>query len=200
MKRSRLLLALGAWFAVALILTLVAPPPAVSSPVRFAIILGPVVALTALYFGTRSLQEALAAVPLRALVAAHLVRALVGMGFLVLGQRGELPVEFATPAGYGDLAAGLGALALLVVPNWQGRAFSLALGAWCLFGIADFVNVQRVVMALQAQGRQAEFAVMNGPPLALVPYFGVPFLWFTHIVVLARGARELGPAPHTRTA
>jgi hypothetical protein len=191
MKRSWLLLALGVWFAVALGLTLVAPPPAVGGPARFAIIVGPVIGLSALYFSSRSLRDALTELPLRAFVAVHIVRALVGAGFLVLGQRGDLPTEFANPAGYGDLAAGLGALGLLAVPNWRGRGMALALGAWCLFGMADFVNVQRVVMALQEQGRQAEFAAMNGP-LALVPYFGVPLLWFCHIVVLARSARELG--------
>lgn len=200
MKRSRLLLALGAWFAVAFVLTLVAPPPAVSSPARSAIILGPVIALTALYFGNRSLRDALAELPLRVFVAVHVIRAVVGAGFLVLGQRGDLPTEFANPAGYGDLATGLGALGLLLVPNWRGRAMALALGAWCLFGIADFVNVQRVVMALQAQGRQADFAAMNGPPLAMVPYFGVPLLWFCHIVVLARSARELGGIAQARAA
>jgi hypothetical protein len=192
MKRSWLLLALGVWFAVALVLTLVAPPPAIGGPARFAIIVGPVIALSVLYFSTRSLRDALTELPLRVFVAVHVIRAVVGAGFLVLGQRGDLPTEFANPAGYGDLAAGLGALGLLVVPNWRGRGMALALAAWCLFGIADFVNVQRVVVALQAQGRQAEFAAMNGPPLALVPYFGVPLLWFCHIVVLARSAREFG--------
>jgi hypothetical protein len=200
MKRSWLILALGSWFAVALVLTLVAPPPAVSTPVRFAIIVGPVIALAALYFGVRSLRDALAKLPLRVFVAVHLIRAVVGAGFLVLGQRGALPTEFAIPAGYGDLAAGLGALGLLAVPNWRGRGMALAVSAWCLLGIADFVNVQRVVMALQAQGRQAEFAAMNGPPLALVPYFGVPLLWFCHIVVLARSARELVGTPRARIA
>jgi hypothetical protein len=195
MKTTRLLLALGGWFAIALVLSLVAPPPAVSSPVRFAVILGPVIGLTALYFGVRSFRDALSLLPLRVFVAVHVVRAVVGAAFLVLGQRGGLPAEFAVPAGYGDLAAGLGAAALLFVPNWQRRGMALALGAWCLFGIADFVNVQRLVMALQAQGRQGEFAAMNGPPLALVPYFGVPLLWFFHVVVLARSARELAGMP-----
>jgi hypothetical protein len=198
MKRSGLLLALGVWFAVALVLTLVAPPPAASGPARFAIITGPVVVLTALYFGVRGLREALAELPLRLFVAVHVVRAAVGVAFLVLGQRGALPNEFALPAGYGDLAAGLAALGLLAVRNWRGRGMALALGAWCLFGIADFVNVQRVVMVLQAQGRQADFVAMNAPPLALVPYFGVPFLWFCHIVVLARSARELAGTVATK--
>jgi hypothetical protein len=195
MKKSWLLLALGGWFGVALVLSVVAPPPLVSSPVRFAIILGPVVALTALYFGARAFRDALSELPLRVFVGVHVVRAVVGARFLILGQSGGLPVEFAIPAGYGDLAAGLGALGLLVVPNWRRRGMALALGAWCLFGIADFVNVQRVVMALQAQGRQAAFGAMNGPPLALVPYFGVPLLWFFHVVVLSRSARELVGAP-----
>jgi hypothetical protein len=190
MKKSRLVLALGAWFAVALVLTLVAPPTAVSTPTRFAVIVGPVIILTLFYFGVRSLRDALAELPLRVFVAVHVIRALVGVGFLVLGRRGGLPVEFAIPAGYGDLAAGLGALGLLMVPNWRGRGMALALCAWCLFGIADFVNVQRVVMALQAQGRQADFTAMNGPPLALVPYFGVPLLWFCHIVILERSLKN----------
>jgi hypothetical protein len=191
MKTSRLLLALGVWFAIAIVLSLLAPPPAVGGPARFAIILGPVVVLTALYFGVRSFRDALSLLPLRVLVGAHVVRAVVGVTFLVIGRRGGLPVEFANPAGYGDLAAGLGAAILLFVPNWRRRGVALAVGAFCLFGIADFVNVQRVVIALQAQGRQAEFGAMAGPPLAVVPYFGVPLLWFLHIVVLARIPREL---------
>jgi hypothetical protein len=195
-----LILALVGWFAVALVLSLVAPPPAVSTPARGIIMVGPVIALTGLYFGVRSLRDTLAKLPLRAFVAVHVIRALVGAAFLVLGERGTLPIEFTTPAGYGDLAAGLAALGLLFVPNWRGRGMALALGAWCLFGMADFVNVQRVVMALQAQGRQADFVAMNGPPLALVPYFGVPVLWFCHIVVLARSARELVGAADARIA
>jgi hypothetical protein len=196
MKTSRLLLALGVWFTIAVVLSLLAPPPAVGGPARFAIILGPVVALSAFYFGVRSFRDALSLLPLRVLVGAHVVRAVVGVAFLVLGRRGGLPVEFANPAGYGDLAAGLGALALLFVPNWRRRGMALAVGAWSLFGIADFVNVQRVVIALQGQGRQAEFGAMDGPPLAVVPYFGVPLLWFLHIVVLARIPRELAGTRH----
>jgi hypothetical protein len=71
MKKSRLVLALGAWFAVALVLTLVAPPTAVSTPTRSAIILGPVIVLTLFYFGVRSLRDTLAELPLRVFVGVH---------------------------------------------------------------------------------------------------------------------------------
>jgi hypothetical protein len=190
-KTSRLLVTLSVWLAGALALTLVVPPPELDGTARALVVVGPVVALTALSVTSRSFRASLLALPLRSVVALHLIRAPVGVWFLVLGSRGLLPPEFARQAGIGDLLAGLAALALLLVPSWQGRGAALALIAWCLFGIADFVNVQRVVVELAEQGRRAEFVAMNGPPLALVPYFGVPLLWFSHLVVIGRSALQL---------
>lgn len=181
---------LAAWFAVALTLTFVAPPPVLGGLQRFAIIVGPVITLTMIYVASRSFRKALSELPLRPVVGLHVIRAAVGAWFLVLGSRGLLPQEFATQAGIGDIAAGLGALALLLVPNWQSRGMALALIGWCVLGIADFVNVQRVVVQLTEQGRRAEFIAMSGPPLALVPYFGVPLLWFSHVLVLARSVTQ----------
>jgi hypothetical protein len=194
-KISHLLAALSAWFAVAIVLTLVVPPPELGGAARFAIIVGPVAALTTLYAASRWFRASLSALPLRAFVALHLIRAPVGAWFLVLGGRGLLPPEFATQAGFGDILAGVGALAWLLVPNRGGRGSALALMVWSLFGIADFINVQRVVMELTELGRRAEFVAMRDPPLTLVPYFGVPLLWFGHVVVIARSASQLMHSP-----
>jgi hypothetical protein len=194
-KTPHLLVALFAWFTAALVLTLAAPPPELGGTARFAIIVGPVAALTTLYATSRWFRASLSGVPLRALVALHLIRAPVGAWFLVLGSRGLLPPEFASQAGYGDILAGVGALALLLVPNWEARGAALALIVWSLIGIADFINVQRVVVELTELGRRAEFVAMREPPLTLVPYFGVPLLWFGHVVVIARSVSQLIHSP-----
>jgi hypothetical protein len=59
------------------------------------------------------------AVELRWLVAFHLTR-FVGIYFLILGNRGNLPQGFAKPAGIGDIVIALGAVALLFALGRDG--------------------------------------------------------------------------------
>lgn len=200
MTVKNLLRASALWFIFAFGMTLFIPPPAASGAVRTVIVAGPLLALTLLYSASSGFRGLLNGLPLRAFVGIHLIRALVGGIFLVLGNRGGLPMDFALPAGVGDILAGMGALALLAAPRWQGQAIPVLLALWSLFGIADFLNVQRIVLAMAAQGRGGEFAAMQGPPLALVPYFGVPLLFFTHIHILVRclGAIRRGAALENR--
>jgi hypothetical protein len=64
----------------------------------------------------------------RWLVLLHLTRLFAGAYFLALCQRGQLPCAFARPAGWGDIAVGVLAVALvssLCTLNLRGR-FCLA--------------------------------------------------------------------------
>jgi len=80
----------------------------------------------------------LAGLELRRLVAPHLGR-FVGLWFLVLYGRGELPYAFAVPGGVGDVVVALGAAALLVVPSLIARRAAVL--AWNVVGALDIAFV-----------------------------------------------------------
>ena len=80
----------------------------------------------------------------RLLILPHLTR-LVGIEFLALFQRGRLPFGFATPAGYGDILAALGALIVAVacVPV-RSRLRRAVLLLWNAFGLLDLLVARSV--------------------------------------------------------
>ena len=128
-------------------------------------------------------REAVAQIPLQPLLIAHVWRAVPGIWFVWLGTQGRLPLEFAHRAGWGDIAAALGAAVLLV---WSpGPSFRPWLKAWNLFGLADlFVAVGTAGWLNFAQpGSMVE---ISGFPLALVPLFFVPVLAASHLVIFRR--------------
>jgi hypothetical protein len=126
----------------------------------------------------------------RVLILLHVTR-LVGIEFLALFQRGKLPFAFATPGGYGDILAALGALvvAALCVPvrsAWR----RLALLLWNSYGLLELLLVVGTALRFFLT-RPAEVAPLRELPLCLLPTFLVPILIVTHLVLFAR----FGPAP-----
>src|SRR5690349_21187173 len=61
------------------------------------------------FWKIRSFHDWIYALPLRALILYHVVR-FVGIYFLVLYRRGELPYTFAVPGGWGDISIAVSAL------------------------------------------------------------------------------------------
>jgi hypothetical protein len=125
------------------------------------------------------------AVDLRFILLLHVAR-LVGLWFLVLHRRGELPWAFAVPGGSGDTVAAITVvpIALLCVPA-NSAAKRGALLAWNAFGLVDLLMV--VATAAQfALWDIAQIAPLTRLPLALLPLFLVPLLIVTHLVVFAR--------------
>jgi hypothetical protein len=120
----------------------------------------------------------------RWILSAHLLRFL-GFYFLWLQARGRLPVEFAQRAGWGDVIAASGALALLFFP--EGPGFAVCLYLWNWLGVADLALAVGTAAWLSATrpGSVNELAML---PLTLVPLWLVPLLATSHFVLLARGA------------
>src|SRR3954451_23077044 len=90
------------WFLVAVTvgyLRLLEPAPRVVNQIVL-------VALTAglllAFWQIRAFHDWVSSLPLRALIWLHLVR-FVGIYFLILYRRGELPFAFAVPGGCGDI-------------------------------------------------------------------------------------------------
>lgn len=127
-------------------------------------------------------RAAIARCSSRALIAVHLFR-FVGAVFLWLQTQGRLPADFAQRAGWGDIAAAVGALVLLAWP--EGKGFRRAALAWTVFGVLDlFVAVgTAAVLNRTHPGSMAHILTF---PLLLVPGFAVPVLLAAHIALWRR--------------
>ena len=120
----------------------------------------------------------------RLLVAFHLTR-FVGIYFLVLYGRGELPYAFAVPAGWGDIATAVLACGLVATgrPTTEARRHMWI--AWNLFGFADIVMVVASA-ARSTLADPASMAPLLRLPLNLLLTFLVPVIIATHILLFVR--------------
>lgn len=176
-----LTLILGGWFAAALAAgaagvldRLPVPPPAVAGALTAS-------TLAILALSDRLRQAVLDRGPVP-LVGLHLVR-FVGIWFLVLYGRGELPRDFAQQAGWGDIAVATGAaLVLLFVLPARTRGRRRVLLAWNVAGLADILFVIGSAMRLPAAERGAVMPFFH-LPLSLLPTFIVPLIIVSHLLL-----------------
>ena len=122
--------------------------------------------------------------PWRALVGIHALR-LVGAVFLLLGARGLLAPAFASRAGWGDIVAAVGAIALVafsIAPERMRWLHNL----WNVFGLADLIVAVGTATMVAAQGQIPGMDPLLRLPLSFVPLFFVPILLTGHIVLLRR--------------
>lgn len=131
------------------------------------------------------LRAWLDALDVRVLVAFHILRAPIGLWFLVMYAEGRLPGELALRAGWGDIATGLLALAVLPLQLVRRRDRAL-LWAWNAFGLADIAMVVLTAQGILLFGDAAQLAGALGMPFLLLPWFVVPLVIATHLLVFAR--------------
>ena len=136
-------LALALWFSIFLVIGASGAVAKLQPPLPQVILAALVLLLLAAYAKSRSLRYWLKSIPIESLVALHLVR-FVGIYFLWLHVRGELPHDFAVPAGWGDIAVACFA-SLLLITRPAGRTPYLI---WNALGLADILFVV-VVLANQ---------------------------------------------------
>lgn len=173
-----------AWIAVALILGVTGTLAAVPTP-------GPQVLILALTVATiwatsrSALRSFVDAIPIRGLVAIHAGR-FVGAVFLAMSAQGTLSPLFATRAGWGDIAAAAGALAVLSIgaPTTKARK-RLYLG-WNVFAVLDLVVAVMTATFVALRGDSPGVAALFSAPLILVPTFYVPILFASHVLIFRR--------------
>ena len=124
----------------------------------------------------------LADLDLRRLIAVHLGR-FVGIYFLVLHGRGQLPYDFAVKGGWGDIAIATGAVALLVVPGLVAHRGVVL--AWNVLGLLDILFVVATASRLAAADPSSMRALLR-LPLSLLPTFLVPLVLATHVWIFWR--------------
>ena len=138
---------------------------------------------------TAALVLALATVPglrrwafrvdMRRLMAFHFVR-FVGIYFLYLYSRGELPYDFAVIGGIGDII--VAALAIVIIFCNSSKTLLLT---WNLLGLADIVGVA-VTAARSEMAVPGSMHQLDKFPLILLPTVIVPLIVVTHGLMLVR--------------
>lgn len=177
----RIWIALGVWLALVLALGASGALAAPRRPPPQALLFALVTALLLATWRSRGLREWLRSVPLDGLVAFHLTR-FVGIYFLVLHARGELPWAFAVPGGWGDIAVASGAVALLLLRGISRPAPEPIYLAWNVAGLIDILFVVATAVRL-VLAEPASMAALTRLPLSLLPTFVVPLILFTHLVI-----------------
>ena len=173
----------GLWFVAACAAGLTGRVAAMTPPLPQVMIGAMTLALILAGGFHPGLHAWLTQVNLRGFVAFHLTR-YVGIAFLILYQRGQLAGEFAVTAGWGDILAATGALAIVALLRDPMSKPSL-LALWNAIGLADILLV--VITATRiALSRPADIQALLVFPMSLVPTFVVPLLIASHVLVLWR--------------
>jgi hypothetical protein len=183
-----------AWAALAVVLArkgVFATTTDTTTPIIAFGIAVPVVAGVAL-LRVAAVRRAIDRIPLQWLVGVQLYRVLGGVFLIAYARGDQMPAEFALPAGIGDIAVGLTALAVayLVATRGTERARTAVL-AWCAFGIADLVvavgtGFLSSPSILQQLALDDPNMAITRYPFVLIPTFLVPVSILLHVYVIVR--------------
>jgi hypothetical protein len=161
--------------------------------IQYGILL-PILIGALLIWRSETTKRIIAAVPQQWLVSVQLYRAL-GVIFLILYAAGNLPGQFAWPAGVGDIVIGLSApfvgLAYARAPH---KAAGLVV-AWNVLGILDLVvAVGTAFMTAPSRFVTLDFQptsdLMTILPMVLIPVYLVPLSIVLHLASLTKLGRE----------
>jgi hypothetical protein len=133
----------------------------------------PIAAVAIGYRASPRFRNYLLRLDLRLVLAAQLWR-VVGIAFLFALAYDRLPAGFAVPAGVGDIATGIAALAVVVALG-NGSLTCRRLYAFTALGVGDF-------LVAFATGLSLEPPALTAWPLAIFPTILVPFFAVLHLV------------------
>ncbi len=183
----------------------IAPIPALP----LAALLPVLLALPALV-RSKNVAAALDAVPPSWLIGLQVYRVL-GAVFLVRWAAGQIPGEFALPAGTGDVLVGLLALPVAFYVHSRERGSHAAGYAWNVLGVLDLALA--LTMGALTSPSPIQMLAFDHPntgvgtyPLVMIPAFAVPLSLILHGLSLwqlhraGRGARASGQAPPSASA
>jgi hypothetical protein len=141
----------------------------------------PIAAVAIGYRAWPKFRNYLLTLDLRLLLAAQLWR-VIGIAFLFALSFGQLPAGFAVPAGIGDLATGIAALAVVLALG-NGSLTRGRLYAFTALGLADFLLANTTGLALEPPA-------LTAWPLAIFPTIMVPFFAVLHLVAVLQSRHD----------
>ena len=141
-------------------------------------------AILALFWAPGPFRRWALTVDVRALVLLHVTR-VVGIYFLVLYERGELPYPFAVPGGWGDIAVATSALVVALASRPDTPTGRRVIMGWNVFGLWDILFVVVTATRLGLADPQSMRALLR-LPLSLLPTFLVPIIIATHVIIFCR--------------
>ena len=175
------------WFVGAIALAASGQLAALAPPIPQAIFGGLTAAVILSGVAFPGFRVWVAGLNIRQIIFFHVTR-FVGIWFLILAARGELPGAWAIPAGWGDIAIATAALLItLFVPDLHAHR-GLVMG-WNLLGLLDLLFVVATA-ARTAMLDRAGMATLMHLPLAMVPLFFVPLLIASHVLLFFRVRKE----------
>ena len=192
---------LGGWLGAVVALApdgvpaIAGEPGSITPLIPWTIAISAAVVVAALW-GSSSLRQAVASVPLPTLHALQAWR-VVGIVFVLLLAQGRLPTHFALPAGWGDVAVGLTAPLVALALARKARGAAVLAAVWNVLGLVDLVvavGMGTGVLApllLPELGEVPPVAAMGALPMIIVPTFAVPASTIIHVIALERLRRDL---------
>jgi len=190
------------WFAVAVTLASLGVYHAATFPtIEFGVVI-PVLLGGLMVWRWSALSRLIDAVPRPWVIGVQFYR-VEGLTFLVLYASNLLPGLFALPAGAGDVAVGLLALAIAIRAPGSQQLRSRTVLRWNLLGIADLV-VALATGFLTSPSPLQMFAfdhpneLASVFPLVLIPTFLVPLAVLLHIISLIQLRRATAQSDGSR--
>lgn len=141
----------------------------------------PIAAVAIGYRVSPRFRSYLLTLDLRLVLAAQLWR-VIGIAFLFALAFDQLPAGFAVPAGVGDLATGIAALAV-VLSLGNGSLTRGRLYAFTALGVGDF-------LVANATGLSLEPSALTAWPLAIFPTIMIPFFAVLHLVAVLQSRQD----------
>ena len=141
----------------------------------------PIAAVAIAYRASPRFRSYLLSLDLRLVLTAQLWR-VIGIAFLFALAFGQLPAGFAVPAGLGDIATGIAALAVVLALG-NGNLTRGRLYAFTALGVVDF-------LVADATGLSLEPSTLGVWPLAIFPTVMVPFFAVLHLVAVLQSRHD----------
>jgi hypothetical protein len=180
----RVLLGLLIWLGLALVVGATGLLAAIRPPFPQLVLAALTGGVLAACRWVPALRAWVLSVDLRPLVLFHVTR-FVGLYFLALYGRGELPWAFAVPGGWGDILVAVTALPVAAAAPRGGPVGWWAYLGWNVLGLVDILLVVATAarLALTMPGSMRVLTVL---PLNLLLTFMVPIIIATHVLIFAR--------------
>ncbi|MGH7902319.1 MAG: hypothetical protein ACRENZ_11350 [Thermodesulfobacteriota bacterium] len=181
---KKIIIAVCLWFFISLLVgasgLLASIPPPFPQIILFSLVL----VLLIIFWKSESFREVCFDLDIRVLLLIHLTR-FVGIYFLILYSRGELPYAFAVHGGLGDIAVAFTALLVSIFPPRAGGLGFFIYFAWNILGLIDILYVVKTAARSAIADPQSMMALTE-LPLSLLPTFLVPIIIFSHILIFFR--------------